>query len=283
MESETVSILSLCFDSATAGPGPTATTGSGLDESSSASSGFAEVLTDRPRSLLVGSATTVGTISLNAFKVEHVVSLHDAAVGSGLDRDTDVRVAAGYSFRALAPRSVGAAAGCQSFGCIATAAFDRRLARFTVTLPDAVAPPAAGLLSMMAVDELAEDSPLKASMTLVAKATPKKTGVGAGRATPAKKGGGGVRDSPVTFGRKIKSSGYAQAKKGPQKLFQPKTDFGKKRTPAGKAALPKPDFTKGRAPKKSGAIPVESGVSGRSPACVVLCRLCVYTDMPCSF
>ena len=56
--------------------------------------------------------------------------------------------------------------------------------------------------------------------------------------------------------RKIKSSGYAQAK-CPQKLFQPKTDFGKKKPPAGKGgqggALPKPDFTKSRTPKKPGS------------------------------
>ena len=85
------------------------------------------------------------------------------------------------------------------FGCIATAAFDRKLARFSVTLPDPVAPAAADTLSMIAVDELAEDSPLKASMNLVAKAAPKKTA--SARGTPAKKGGGGgVRDSPVTFG-----------------------------------------------------------------------------------
>ena len=83
--------VSLCFDSGfdgeRAGPGRATTT----DTAATAESGFAEVLTGRPRSLLVGSATAVGTVSLNAFKVQHVVSLQDAAVGSGLGRDADVR------------------------------------------------------------------------------------------------------------------------------------------------------------------------------------------------
>lgn len=99
------------------------------------------------------------------------------------------------------------------------------------------------VLTMLSHGALLEDSPLHATMTPKPKAsaTKKKAGARPGRGAGlgrAKGTAGGGMNQPLTFGRKIQSSGYSAASPA-RKMFSPQTSFGRKSQTKPGAAAPK--------------------------------------------
>ena len=135
------------------------------------------------------------------------------------------------------------------------------------------------VLTMVATTPLVEGSPLHATMNLVSKDDPKTPGKGKGvglkskSATGTKKKSGGGVDSPLTFGNKIRSSGYGSPASAPRKMFQPNTarPDASKKPPPGSSSLSK----RGKGP----APPGEHTYTG-APSCM---NPCARTLAECTF
>lgn len=192
--------------------------------------GIATVLIEGQVLLFVGTTTSVGLVDSCSMQVLSEVSLGDqlnVPVESDSPRKPElVRVAGAYVFgsaESTTMNSIHTVLTCGAFDQLVELASLRvshapRLSGHFESSGGATEPQS---LSMLSGAALLDDSPLHAVLSLVKKAPSQKKSGGGGSARGSK----GSTSAPVTFGRKIKSSGYAAPSK-PAKMFQPKTDFG---------------------------------------------------------
>eukprot|EP00041_Stephanoeca_diplocostata_P029690 m.883715 g.883715 ORF g.883715 m.883715 type:complete len:963 (+) comp23611_c0_seq3:316-3204(+) len=209
-------VLQLCFPMAVPpSPDPTA-------------SGFADVLFGTRAVLLVCVRRGVGVVDANNYAVLGFVDWHTPShnTSGGVGMASGVQLVQNH--RRPAPTTAVLTA-------LVTGAFERTVdARVLHVAADhdtsgclrgptsgASATAVDGALTMLSSTPLAPDSPLHAELKLVA-GTP--TGKGsAGRGTQRGVGATSTTNAPLTFGRKIRSSGYGPATGAPRKMFQPQT------------------------------------------------------------
>lgn len=231
----------------------------GRDAADAASSdGVASVLTDGPRLLYVGMTFSIGVVDSCSMQVVADVSLQERSgkTTESAEPTGQVQVAGGYTFDSVDSRQRVLVCG----------AFDNLIelvslrTDFNPKSPEISSPRP---ITMLSDEPLLEDSPLHAVLNLAKKSVSTKSG-------DKNRSSKSSMSSPVTFGRKIKSSGYAAQTK-PAKMFQPKTDFGtggrsKERRTSGNVGIDSSRLTKkssGTAEAPSVRYPVDCDVPTR--------------------
>lgn len=229
-------ILQLCFST-------------GARSADATASGFDEVLFGPRAALLVGVQHSIGVVDANNYAVVGHVDLRAAG------DPVCVRVAGGFQFMQNRRRTGPDPRVCVPlvFTALVAGAFDRMVdARvLRIAMPNtagglvhgvndasehssiSLATSSSGVvLTMLSTTPLEEISPLRAEMKLAPTSATTRGGAHGG-----KKLAKASTNAPVTFGRRIKSSGYGPSTDAPRKMFQPKTAFGTPRSASGSKDL----------------------------------------------
>jgi WD40 repeat protein len=199
---------------------------------------ISQVLAEDANVLIIGTTTGIGILNTRTLKVEDHFELGRELLRRDGSGTTTVPVGGGFSFAPL----------CHSgdvlqLNCAVATAFSPEVIMLSIGLRKSIGRfsraggVAAGeseiVLAMLASVPLVEDSPLHATMNLVSKLDSTSTGganiLSKGDRAATKKLSLGTTNSPVTFGRSIKSSGYGSASSAPRQMFQPHVGKAKKK------------------------------------------------------